>query len=384
MHGAITIIPWNRRAKKNRRNIRTRKTARGSDEGGRSFRQDDKGKGKGRDVDSQRDNGGTTMKAIKVTSYGDADVLKLTDAEPKPTPAKGQVLVKIHAAGVNFVDIYQRRGTYPVNLPFIPGLEASGVVEAVGEKVKDTRPGDRVAYTGHIGSYSEYTVIDAGRLIPLPEELSFEQGAAFPLQGMTAHYLIHDFHKLKTRDTVLIHAAAGGVGLLLVQWAKHLGATVIGTVSTEEKARVAKEAGADHVILYRSQDFVNETKRLTDGRGAQLILDGVGKSTFQGDLEAAATHGHVVIFGSASGPADPIVPNALMARSITISGGSLVNFTATRKDLLRRSKDVLRAMKEGWLKLRTGHVLPLAEAGKAHRLLEGRQSMGKIVLKVAD
>jgi NADPH2:quinone reductase len=324
------------------------------------------------------------MKAIRISSYGDADMLKLTDAEPKPLPATGQVLVKIHAAGVNFVDIYQRRGLYPVKLPFIPGLEASGVVEAVGDKVAEFRQGDRVSYTGHLGSYSEYTAIDAGRLINLPKDLSFEQGAAFPLQGMTAHYLVHDFHEPKPGETVLVHAAAGGVGLQLVQWAKHLGAIVIGTVSTEEKARAAKEAGADHVILYTKQDFVSETKRLTEGHGADLILDGVSKTTFAGDLEAAAIHGHVVIFGSASGPADPLVPNSLMAKSISVSGGSLVNYTATRKDLLRRSKAVLSAIKDGWLKLRISHVLSLSEAEKAHRLLEGRQSLGKIILKVVD
>ncbi len=324
------------------------------------------------------------MKAIKVSSYGDADVLKLSDAEPKPTPAEGQVLVKIHAAGVNFVDIYHRRGYYQQKLPFIPGLEAAGVVEAVGKKVAEFRPGDRVAYTGHIGSYSEYTVIDADRLVSVPKDLSFEQGAAFPLQGMTAHYLIHEFRRPKPGDTVLIHAAAGGVGLLLVQWAKHHGARVIGTVSTDEKARTAREAGADHVILYTKQDFVSETKRLTDGLGAQLVLDGVGKSTFPGDLEAVALRGHVVIYGAASGPADPVVPNSLMTKSISVSGGSLVNFTATREELLRRSTEVLSAIKEGWLKLRIGNVLPLAEAGKAHRLLEGRRTMGKIVLKVVD
>jgi NADPH2:quinone reductase len=323
------------------------------------------------------------MKAIKVSSYGDAGVLKLTDAEPKPTPANGQALVKIHAAGVNFVDIYQRRGTYPLQLPYVPGLEASGVVESVGDKVAGIRPGDRVAYTGRIGSYSEYTVIDAERLIPLPKDLSFEQGAALPMQGMTAHYLIHEFRKPGRGDTVLVHAAAGGVGLLLVQWAKRLGAKVIGTVSTEEKARAAKEAGADHVILYTKQDFVSETKRLTDGRGVDLILDGVAKTTFPGDLEAVALRGHLVIFGSSSGPADPIVPNSLMAKSITVSGGSLPNFTATRDELVRRSKDVLNGIKKGWLKIHIGHVLPLAEAEKAHRLLEGRQSLGKIVLKVA-
>ena len=322
------------------------------------------------------------MKAIKISNYGDSSVLKLIDDEPKPSQAAGQVLVKIHASGVNFVDIYQRRGTYPMHLPYIPGLEASGVVEAVGERVSGIRPGDRVAYTGHPGSYSEYTAIEAERLIALPGNLTFEQGAAIPLQGMTAHYLIHDFRKPKPGETVLVHAAAGGVGLLLVQWAKHLGARVIGTVSTEEKARVAKEAGADQVILYTKQDFVSESKRLTDGRGVDLIIDGVAKTTFPGDMEAIAVHGHVVIFGASSGPADPIVPNSLMAKSISISGGSLPNFTASREDLVRRSKDVLNAVKEGWLKLRIGHVLPMAEAEKAHQLLEGRQSTGKIVLKV--
>ncbi len=324
------------------------------------------------------------MKAIKIAGYGGADVLKISETEPKPSPAQGQVLVKISAAGVNFVDIYQRRGTYPVKLPFIPGLEASGVVEAVGKNTRGARIGDLVAYTGHLGSYSEYTVIDAERLIKLPKELSFEQGAAFPLQGMTAHYLIHDFRKLKKGDTVLIHAAAGGVGRLLVQWAKHIGATVIGTVSTEEKAHAAREAGADHVILYSKQDFAAETKKFTDGRGADLILDGVAKSTFPGDLEAVALRGHIVVFGSSSGPADPVAPNSFGAKSISLSGGSLGNFIATRKDLLRRSTDVLNAVRAGWLKLRIDHVLPLDQAEKAHRLLEGRQTIGKIVLKVSD
>lgn len=322
------------------------------------------------------------MKAIKISSYGDAGVLKLATDEPKPVPGEGQALVKIHAAGVNFVDIYQRRGAYPVKLPFIPGLEASGVVEAVGVNVADVAPGDRVAYTGHIGSYSEYTAIDAAQLIPLPKELSFIEGAAFPLQGMTAHYLIHEYRKPKKDETVLVHAAAGGVGLQLVQWAKHLGAIVIGTVSTEEKAKIAKEAGADHIVLYTKQDFVEEVKQLTRGRGTDLILDGVGKDTFSKDLEAVAIRGHVVIFGAASGQADKIAPNSLMPRSFSVSGGSLGNFIASREELLFRSGAVLTALRDGWLKLRLDHVLPLADADKAHRLLEGRQTTGKVVLKV--
>ena len=324
------------------------------------------------------------MRAIKVTNYGDASVLKLCDTEPTPTPGEGQALVKVHAAGVNFVDIYQRQGRYAVGVPYIPGLEGAGVVEAVDDKVKDFRRGDRVAYTGHIGSYSEYVAISVDKLIKLPRELSFEEGAAFPLQGMTAHYLIYEYRKLKPGDVVLVHAAAGGVGRLLVQWAKHLGAMVIGTVSTEEKARVAKEAGADHTILYTKQDFVAETKRITNGRGAQFIIDGVAKTTFPGDLEAAAMFGHIVVFGAASGPADPISPNALMPQSLTLSGGTLFNYGATREQVARRSRDVLKGIKQGWLKLRIDHVIPLAEAEKAHRLLEGRQSVGKIVLKVAE
>jgi NADPH2:quinone reductase len=326
--------------------------------------------------------GGEKMRAIKIEKYGDAGVLKLTD-EQKPAPAAGQVLIKIHVAGVNFVDIYQRRGGYAVNLPFIPGLEASGVVQTVGDKVKDFIPGDRVAYTGHLGSYSEFTVIDAERLIPLPKHMSFEEGAAFPLQGMTAHYLIHEFRIPKKGDTVLVHAAAGGVGLLLVQWAKHLGARVLGTVSTEEKARIAKEAGADDVMLYTQKDFAGEVRQGTQGRGADLILDGVGKTTFPGDLNAVAKRGHIVVFGSASGPADPVSPNSLGAKSISISGGSLANFIASREDLVRRSKEVMNAIDSGWLKLRIDRVLPLADAEKAHNLLEGRQSSGKIVLKIA-
>lgn len=320
------------------------------------------------------------MKAIEIKNYGEADVLTM-DMEPKPEPGPGQALVKIHAAGVNFVDIYQRRGNYPVETPFIPGLEASGVVEAAGENVTGIRAGDRVSYTGHLGSYSQFTVIDAGKLIPLPDGMSFEEGAAFPLQGMTAHYLIHEFRKPAPDDTVLIHAAAGGVGRLLVQWAKHLGARVIGTVSTTEKAAVAKEAGADHAVLYTKEDFADAVRRITSGRGADLVLDGVGKSTFNGDLRCVALRGHIVVFGAASGPADPVSPNDLLQKSISVSGGSLANFTATRQDLLRRANDVLAAIRAGWLKLRF-EVLPLEKASEAHRLLESRQTMGKLVLKV--
>ena len=323
------------------------------------------------------------MRAIKVANYGDASVLRLSDTEPIPTLGEGQALVNVHAAGVNFVDIYQRQGRYAVGVPYIPGLEGAGVVESVGNRVADFRCGDRVAYTGHLGSYSEYVAIDTDQLIKLPRGLSFEEGAAFPLQGMTAQYLVKEYRQIKPGDVVLVHAAAGGVGRLVAQWAKHLGATGIGTVSTAEKARVATEAGADHTILYTQQDFVAETKRLTNGHGADLIIDGVAKSTFAGDLEAAAMCGHIVVFGASSGPADPISPNTLMPRCLSVSGGTLFHFAATREGVARRSQEVLKGMKDGWLKLRIDHVIPLAEAEQAHRLLEGRQSVGKIVLKVA-
>jgi NADPH2:quinone reductase len=310
-------------------------------------------------------------------------VLVLTEDQQVPVPGKGQVLVRIRAAGVNFVDIYQRRGDYAVNLPFVPGLEASGEVEAAGEGVSSVRPGDRVAYTGRLGSYSAFVSINADSLIKIPASLSFIEAAAIPLQGMTAHYLIHEFRKPGPGDTVLVHAAAGGVGLQLVQWAKHLGSRVIGTVSTEEKAQAAREAGADHVILYGSQDFIAEVKRITGGKGAELILDGVGRTTFTGDLEAVAKRGHVVIFGSSSGPADAFPPNSLQQRSFSVSGGSLGNFMATREELDMRSRAVLDAIEQGWLKLRIGRVFPLEAAGDAHRLLESRGSIGKIVLLVS-
>src|SRR5215813_9408106 len=229
----------------------------------------------------------TKVKGIWVEKHGGPEVMSFQDIEIA-SPGPGQALVRIHASGVNFIDIYQRRGRYAVELPYTPGLEASGVVEEVGEGVDVVKPGDRVAYTGQPGAYAELSLVKVGSLIPLPEDMTFEQGAAFPLQGMTAHYLINEFRRPQEGDTVLIHAAAGGMGLLLVQWAKHLGARVIGTVSTEEKARIAREAGADEVILYTRQDFVDEAKRLTDGKGVELIIDGVGKTTFAGNLDAAA------------------------------------------------------------------------------------------------
>lgn len=325
----------------------------------------------------------TKVKAIRIEKPGDAEVMHLGTVE-LPPPGPGQVRVRIHAAGMNFIDIYQRSGRYETPLPYTPGREASGVVEELGPDVSKVKKGDRVAYTFGLGAYAEACNVPQDVLIPLPANVSFEQGAAFPLQGMTAHYLLFEFHDIKPGEMVLIHAAAGGMGLLLTQWAKHLGARVIGTVSTEEKAKIAKEAGADEVIIYTRQDFVEEVKRLTKGIGADLIIDGVGKTTFAGDLEAIKKRGDVVIFGSASGPAEPVGPNSLQAKSISIHGGSLFNFIDTREELLLRSEAVLRGITEGWLKLRVDHVFPLEQAVEAQKLLESRKTIGKLVLKVAQ
>jgi NADPH:quinone reductase len=321
------------------------------------------------------------MKAIQIEKPGESDVLQLKEV-PKPTPAAGQALVRLKAAGLNFIDIYRRRGLYPAKLPYTPGLEGAGTVEAVGDGVTVVKAGDRVAYTGQPGAYAEYSVVDAESLIPIPAELSWEQAAAFPLQGMTAHYLINEYRLPHKGDDVLIHAAAGGMGLLLVQWAKHLGARVIGTVSTEEKAAKAKENGADDLILYTEKNFVEEVKRLTNGKGVELTIDGVGKTTFTGNLEAAALRGTVVIFGQASGPAEPLNPNELQKRSLTVCGGSLFNYMLTRDEMLKRANDVLAGMKAGWLKLNIGKVFPLQQAKQAHEALESRESVGKIILTI--
>ena len=325
---------------------------------------------------------GHIMKAVRVEKQGGPEVLRLVDIALIEAPGPGQAVVRIVAAGVNFLDVGQRRGTYPREVPFTSGVEGAGVVESVGEGVRNLKPSDRVAFTGVPGAYSEAVIADAERLIPLPDELTFEEGAAFPLQGMTAHYLIHEFRRPVPGSFVLIHAAAGGMGGLLVQWARHLGATVIGTVSTEAKARTTRASGADHVIVYTEQDFVAETKRITEERGADLIIDGVGKTTFKGDLEAAAVRGHIVIFGAASGPADPVSPNTFMPKALTVSGGSLQNYLRTPEELMRRANDVIAGIRAGWLKLKIGHVLPLAQAPQAHGLLETRKTEGKLVLSV--
>ena len=324
------------------------------------------------------------MKAMRVANYGDPSVLQLQEI-PQPTAGPGEALVRVHAAGVNYADVYFRNGSarIPIPFPFTLGIEGSGTVEAVDDGVSEVKVGDRVAYaTMGVGSYAEYQVVKAAVLAPLPKEVSFDDGAAAILQGLTAHYLLFEFYPIKRGSTVLVHAAAGGMGLLLVQWLKHLGAVAIGTVSTEEKAKVAREAGADHVIIYTKQDFAEEAKKITNGKGVDYIIDGVGKTTFTKNLDAVRNRGWATVFGMASGPADPLSPNALMTKSITISGGALFNYIVTREELLGRANDLFRAIREGWLKLRIDHAFPLAQAAEAHRLLEGRKTMGKLILAV--
>ena len=323
------------------------------------------------------------MKAMRVTKAGDPNVLQLENL-PTPKPGPGEALVRNHTIGVNFADIYMRNGSarVPVPFPFTPGIEGAGVVESVGEGVTEVKPGDRVAYAGGPGSYAEYHIAKAMQLAPLPAEFSFDQAAAVMLQGCTAHYLLHEYYPIRRGSTVLVHAAAGGMGRLLIQWLKHMGATAIGTVSTDEKAQVAREAGADHVILYTKQDFVEEAKKITGGKGVDYIIDGVGKTTFSKNYDALRPRGWATVFGMASGPADPMVPNSLMARALTISGGSLFNFLTTREEVLRRANDVFTGVREGWLKIRVFRTLPLDQAAEAHRLLESRATTGKLLLKV--
>jgi NADPH2:quinone reductase len=253
-------------------------------------------------------------------------------------------------------------------------------VESVGDESSGIAPSGRVAFADQPGAYAEASLVHADRLIPLPDDFTFEEGAAFPLQGMTAHYLIHEFRKPGPGDVVLIHAAAGGVGQLLVQWAHHLGAYVIGTVSSEEKAQVVRDDGANEVVNYAQNNFASEVNRLTNHHGADLILDGVGKDTNRGNLEAVAMRGHIVLFGASSGPSDPYKPEELEQKAVHVSSGRLAEFIGTRKEMMRRANDVMQAMREGWLKLHIDRVLPLNRAEEAHRLLESRKTTGKIVL----
>ncbi len=320
------------------------------------------------------------MKAIQVKKVGGPEVLTLVDI-PAPKPKPKEAVVKISAAGVNFIDVYFRNGHYPSTLPFTIGQEGSGIVSEVGADVKTFKPGDRVAYTGIRGSYAEYAAVPADRLVLLPPGITEQQAAAAMLQGMTAHYLVHDTYPLKKGETALIHAAAGGVGLLLVQMAKYIGARVIATVGTEEKAKLAREAGADEVILYSQQDFEVETKRLTDGKGVHVVYDGVGKTTFDKDLEVLRPRGYLVLFGASSGPVPPFDLAKLAQKgSLFVTRPTIVHYIAAHEELQKRATEVLTMIATGKLKLRIEHIYPLKEVQQAHRDLEARKTTGKLLL----
>ncbi|HET6935102.1 MAG TPA: quinone oxidoreductase [Candidatus Angelobacter sp.] len=320
------------------------------------------------------------MKAIQVQKTGGPEALTLVDL-PVPKPKPNEAVVKIAAIGVNFIDVYLREGRYPSPLPFVDGQEAAGTVTEVGSEVKSLKPGDRVAYTNVLGAYAEYAAVPADRLVKVPDGISDQQAAAAMLQGMTAHYLIFTTYPLKRGETALIHAAAGGVGLLLVQMAKNIGARVIGTVGSDEKAKLAKEAGADDVIVYTRQDFEAETKRLTDNKGVHVVYDGVGKSTFDQDLNVLRPRGYLVLFGGASGAVPPFDPIKLSQKgSLFLTRPSLVHYVATREELEQRATDVFNMIASGKLKLRIGHTYKLEQVQQAHRDLEGRKTTGKVLL----
>jgi len=298
-----------------------------------------------------------------------------------PAPKAGEATVKVDAAGINYIDVYQRSGQYKLNLPLTLGLEAGGTVTAIGPGVSEVKVGDKVAYTGIPGAYAQYAVVPAARLVTLPAGLTTHQGAAAMLQGLTAHYLACSTYPLKRGDTCLVHAAAGGVGLLLCQIAKMRGARVIGTVSTEEKAKLAREAGASDVILYTKQDFEAEVKRLTDGKGLQVVYDSVGQTTFDKGFNCLAPRGMMVLYGQSSGAIGPFDLGVLNAKgSLFVTRPSLNHHIITRAELVERSNELLGWIRDGKLKLRTEFEFPLKDAADAHRALEGRKTTGKVLL----
>lgn len=320
------------------------------------------------------------MKAIQVKKTGGPEALELVEiAVPQPKP--NEAVVKVAASGVNFIDVYHREGRYPVVLPFVIGQEGAGVVSAVGAEVKAVKPGDRVAWTSIMGSYAEFVAVPANRLVKVPPGVSDREAAAVMLQGMTAHYLAFTTFPLKRGDTALVQAAAGGVGLLLVQMAHNIGARVIGTASTEEKAKLAREAGADEVILYTQVDFESETKRLTQGKGVDVVYDSVGKATFEKGLNLLRPRGMMVLFGGSSGAVPPFDPITLSQKgSLFLTRPSLNHYIVTRGDLEARASAIFEMIAVKKLKLRIEHIYPLAEAQQAHRDLEGRKTTGKLLL----
>jgi NADPH:quinone reductase len=322
------------------------------------------------------------MKAIRVHQHGGPETMMLEDV-PMPVPGPKHALVRLAVAGVNFIDVYFRTGLYKAETPTALGNEGAGVVEAVGPDVTEVAVGDRVAYAMARGSYAEHAVVPAAALVKLPETVTFQQGAAVMLQGMTGHYLTRSTYPLKRGDTCLVHAAAGGAGLMIVQMAKALGARVIGTVSTEAKARIAHENGADETIRYTEQDFEEEVKRLTGGRGVDVVYDSVGKTTFDKSLNCLRPRGLMALFGSSSGAVPPIDPQVLNAKgALFLTRPSLAHHVLTREELLWRAGDVLSGVESGGLRLRIDHIYALAHVADAHRALEGRTTTGKLLITI--
>ena len=320
------------------------------------------------------------MKAIQVKKHGGAEVLELVEL-PVPQPQPNEAIVKIEASGVNFIDVYFREGRYPASLPFTPGQEAAGVVSALGADARGVAVGDRVAYCGVQGSYAEYAAVPADRLVKIPEHVSEREAAAAMLQGMTAHYLAYDTYPLKKGETALIHAAAGGVGLLLVQMAHNIGARVIATVSTESKAALAKAVGADETILYGEADFEAETRRITNGKGVDVVYDSVGKTTFDKSLNVLRPRGMLALFGGSSGAVPAFDPIRLSQKgSLYLTRPALGHYITTPEELQRRAGSVFSMIRNGKLKLRIEHVYPLEKAIQAHQDLEGRKTTGKLLL----
>ena len=320
------------------------------------------------------------MKAVRVHEHGGPEVLRYEDV-PDPVPEPNQAVVKIDVAGINFIDIYFRTGLYKTDLPFTDGQEAAGTVSAVGSAVQGLQPGDRVAYCGVLGGYAEFSAVPADRLVRIPDGVDASTAAALMVQGMTVHYLTHSTFSLEAGHTALVHAAAGGVGLVLVQVAKMRGARVIATCSTEEKAALVRQAGADHVILYTEQDFQAEVQRLTDGVGVDVAYDSVGKATWEGSMDSLKPRGMMVFFGNASGPVPGIEPLKLTQKgSLFMTRPSLVNHVATREDLEQRSSDLFGWVADGRLKVRIGETFPLVDAAKAQEKLAGRLTTGKLLL----
>ena len=320
------------------------------------------------------------MKAVRVREYGGPEAMSYDEVDI-PSIGESDVLVKIEASGINYIDTYQRSGLYQIPLPATLGLEAAGTVTETGPNVSSFQSGDRVAYTSVPGAYADYAVVPDEKLVKLPDGVNFSQGAAAMLQGCTAHYLCKSTYEVKAGDRCLIHAAAGGVGLLLIQMVKNAGGFVIGTVSTEEKANLAKSAGADEVILYSEQNFETEVKRITEGAGVNVVYDSVGKSTFQKSIDCLSKLGYMVLYGNASGPVTEFNPATLGPKgSLFLTRPTLFDYTADRESLDWRTSDVFNWIAEGSLNLRVEHFYALADAQQAHKDLEGRKTTGKIIL----